>query len=237
MHALFTSSSHTMHLRLWRDLGKYIGNWGKWTFCYTMPRGWITSVLWCYTRLGLILRNPMDESSNKWRFGWIQLFWELGRFLRLGRTVEDSRACHSRRHLAFCQHMPAEARKDYSMLCFLDECVEHLRCSPPFMTNGETRRGCDNHPLLAITATRKQLQDQVDALTKTLEILGAQMRVLEEKNEESSFIIVGLQRQCKKNQEIKRLKDERANITEETIRASKVQKVEPNSQLRHTNAK
>ena len=40
-----------------------------------------------------------------------------------------------------------------------------------------------------------------------------------------------------KNQEIKWLKDERANITEETIWASKVQKVEPNSQLQHTNAK
>ena len=48
----------------------------------------------------------------------IQSFWELGRFLRLGRTLEESRACHSCRHLVFCQPMPTEARKDYSMLCF-----------------------------------------------------------------------------------------------------------------------
>ena len=43
------------------------------------------------------------------------------------------------------------------------------------------------------------------------------MRVLEEKNEESNFIIDGLQRQCKKkDHEIERLKDECANLTEET---------------------
>ena len=88
------------------------------------------------------------------------------------------------------------------------------------------------------TMPRKPLQDQVDALTKKLEILGAQMRVLEETNEESSLLIDGLRRQCKKkDHEIERLKDECANITEESIRAAKAQKVEPSSQLRSINAK
>lgn len=82
------------------------------------------------------------------------------------------------------------------------------------------------------------MQEQVDALTKKLEIMGAQMRVLEEKNEESSFVIDGLQRQCKKkDHEIERLKDECANLNEEATRASKMPKVEPSSQLQEVNAK
>ncbi|XP_020206436.1 uncharacterized protein LOC109791539, partial [Cajanus cajan] len=90
----------------------------------------------------------------------------------------------------------------------------------------------------ATTATRKVLQEQVNTLTKKLEIQGAQMRVLEEKNEESSFRIDGLQRQCKKkDHEIERLKDECANLNEETTRASKMPKVEPSSQLQEVNAK
>ncbi|KAL2327544.1 hypothetical protein Fmac_020971 [Flemingia macrophylla] len=68
-----------------------------------------------------------------------------------------------------------------------------------------------------------ELQEKVDALTKKLEIKGAQLRALEDKEQESSFIIDGLQRQCKKkDQEIEQLKNECADFNEEAIRAAKV---------------
>ncbi|KAL2325868.1 hypothetical protein Fmac_024926 [Flemingia macrophylla] len=76
----------------------------------------------------------------------------------------------------------------------------------------------------------RELQEKFDALTKKLEIMGAQLKALEDKNEESSLVIDGLQRQCKKkDQEIERLKDESANLNEKTIQATKMQKVNPNS--------
>ncbi|KAL2318758.1 hypothetical protein Fmac_032634 [Flemingia macrophylla] len=84
----------------------------------------------------------------------------------------------------------------------------------------------------------RELQEKVDALTKKLEIMGAQLKALENKNEESSLIIDGLQRQCKKkDQEIERLKDECANINEKTIHATKMQKTDLDSQLREISAK
>ncbi|KAL2334005.1 hypothetical protein Fmac_015218 [Flemingia macrophylla] len=90
----------------------------------------------------------------------------------------------------------------------------------------------------APTSADRELQDKVEALTKTLEIMGAQLRALEDKDEESSLIIDGLQRQCKKkDQEIGLLKDECANINEKAIRATKMLKVNPNSQLQEVTEK
>ncbi|KAL2334567.1 hypothetical protein Fmac_015780 [Flemingia macrophylla] len=88
------------------------------------------------------------------------------------------------------------------------------------------------------TSANMELQDKVDALTRKLEIMGAQLRALEDKNEESSLVIDGLQRQCKKkDQEIEWLKDECANINEKFIRATKMQKVNPDSQLQEVTEK
>ncbi|KAL2340344.1 hypothetical protein Fmac_008284 [Flemingia macrophylla] len=71
-----------------------------------------------------------------------------------------------------------------------------------------------------------------------LEIVGVQLRALEDKDEESSLIIDGLQRQCKKkDQEIERLNDEYTNIYEKVIRVTKMQKVDPGSQLQEVTAK
>ncbi|KAL2325763.1 hypothetical protein Fmac_024821 [Flemingia macrophylla] len=101
------------------------------------------------------------------------------------------------------------------------------------------RRGVP-HPSTshAPAAADGELQEKVDALTKKLEIIGAQLRTLEDDNKASSFVIDGLQRQCKKkDQEIERLKDECANINEKTTRATKMQKTDPNSQLREVSAK
>ncbi|KAL2340334.1 hypothetical protein Fmac_008274 [Flemingia macrophylla] len=62
---------------------------------------------------------------------------------------------------------------------------------------------------LAPASADSELQGKVDALTKKLEIIGAQLRALEDKEQESSLIIDGLQRQCKKkDQEIEQLKND-----------------------------
>ncbi|KAL2344572.1 hypothetical protein Fmac_005857 [Flemingia macrophylla] len=91
---------------------------------------------------------------------------------------------------------------------------------------------------LAPASADSELQDKVDALTKKLEIMGAQLRALEEKKQESSLIIDGLQRQCKKkDQEIEQLKNECADFNEEAILAAKVQKLNLDSRLQEVTAK
>ncbi|KAL2322291.1 hypothetical protein Fmac_026670 [Flemingia macrophylla] len=83
-----------------------------------------------------------------------------------------------------------------------------------------------------LTSTNKELQENVEALTKKLEIIIAQLRILEDKEEESSLVIDALQRQCKKkDQEIEQLKDECAATHEEVTRATKIQKVDSGNQL------
>ncbi|KAL2330656.1 hypothetical protein Fmac_018237 [Flemingia macrophylla] len=77
----------------------------------------------------------------------------------------------------------------------------------------------------APTAVDGELQEKVDAMTKRMKIMGAQMRAHEDKNEESSLIIDGLQRQCrqckKKDQDIEWLKDECTATNEEVAHAAK----------------
>ncbi|KAL2325975.1 hypothetical protein Fmac_025033 [Flemingia macrophylla] len=82
------------------------------------------------------------------------------------------------------------------------------------------------------TSANKELQEKVKALTKKLEIMGAQLRALEEKEEESILIIDGLQWQYKKkDQDIEQIKEECTATHEEVTHATKIQKVDSGSQL------
>ncbi|KAL2347429.1 hypothetical protein Fmac_001429 [Flemingia macrophylla] len=102
-----------------------------------------------------------------------------------------------------------------------------------------TRRGAPQPSTShAPTSADKELQGNVDALTKKLEIMGAQLRALEDKDEESSLIIDDLRRQCKKkDQEIEQLKDECANINEKVTQAANIPKIDPGSQFQEIIAK
>ncbi|KAL2322303.1 hypothetical protein Fmac_026682 [Flemingia macrophylla] len=81
------------------------------------------------------------------------------------------------------------------------------------------RRGVPQPSTLLVPASAdSELQNKVDALTKKLEIMGAQ--------------------QCKKkDQEIERLKNECADFNEEAIQAAKVQKLNSDSRLQEVTAK
>ncbi|CAJ1968133.1 unnamed protein product [Sphenostylis stenocarpa] len=101
------------------------------------------------------------------------------------------------------------------------------------------RRGMSPPSTSLITcANNEELQAQVDTLTQRIEIMGAQMRALEEKEQESILAIDGLQRQCKKkDHEIERLKDQCADSNEQAIRASKAARTSSDSQLQEIIAK
>ncbi|CAJ1975112.1 unnamed protein product [Sphenostylis stenocarpa] len=91
---------------------------------------------------------------------------------------------------------------------------------------------------LSTCSNSEELQNQVDALTRRIEIMGAQMKALEEREQESILTIDGLQRQCKKkDHEIERLKDQCADSNEQAIRASKAAKTSSDSQLQEITAK
>ena len=87
-------------------------------------------------------------------------------------------------------------------------------------------------------ANNEELQAQVNALTQRVEIMGAQIQVLEEKEQASILTIDGLQRQGKKkDHEIERLKDQCADSNQQAIRASKVARTSSDSQLQEITAK
>ncbi|CAJ1938837.1 unnamed protein product [Sphenostylis stenocarpa] len=101
------------------------------------------------------------------------------------------------------------------------------------------RRGVAQSSTTPTTSVRNEgLQTQIDALTQRIEIIRAQMRALEEKEQESILTIDGLRRQGKKNDhEIERLKDQCADANEQAIRTSKTTRTSSDSQLQEITAK
>ncbi|CAJ1972084.1 unnamed protein product [Sphenostylis stenocarpa] len=101
------------------------------------------------------------------------------------------------------------------------------------------RRGVAQSSSTPTTSAKNEgMQAQIDALTQRIEIMGAQMRALEEKEQESILMIDDLQRQGKKkDHEIERLKDQCADANEQAIRASKTVRTSSDSQLQKITAK
>ncbi|CAJ1969293.1 unnamed protein product [Sphenostylis stenocarpa] len=88
------------------------------------------------------------------------------------------------------------------------------------------RRGMSQPSTSLLTsANSEELQAQVDALTQRIEIMGAQMRALEEREQESILTID------------ERLKDQCADSNEQAIRASKAARTSSDSQLQEITAK